>query len=118
MDNPDLNIELRLASSISLAFIAQHQLPHAGLITSLFSCLLVILVKYLKSSKMFFNISYWYKRKRLAFIAKINGKVLTFDFEKSDLNLHPFINGYYGIIKHKISYIFYKVFFNRDLCLR
>lgn len=28
VDNPDLNIELRLASSVSLAFIAQHELQH------------------------------------------------------------------------------------------
>jgi len=43
MDNPDLNIELRLASSVSLAFIAQHELPHVALITSLsFSYLLTM----------------------------------------------------------------------------
>jgi len=59
VDNPDLNIELRLASSVSLQCSFQHKLPHVGLITSLFSCLLSILVKYLESSKhVFFDASY------------------------------------------------------------
>lgn len=51
VDNPDLNIELRLAFSVSL--VARHELPHVDLITSLSltPCLLPILVKYLESSK-------------------------------------------------------------------
>lgn len=35
VDNPDLNIELRLAFSVSLALVARHELPHVDLITSL-----------------------------------------------------------------------------------
>lgn len=43
VDNPDLNIELRLASSISFAFIDQRELPHVGLILGVHASILLLL---------------------------------------------------------------------------
>lgn len=91
VDNPDLNIELRLASSVSFALVARHQLPHVGFITSLFSRLLAILVKSLESSKRVFFMLHTGTERTAGLIMKINGKALKFDLEKGNFNLHSFL---------------------------